>query len=49
MFDRWLAIFAQTCIGTLEPDVAAAFIRKADRIANSLRRGEFGPPAQEDA
>ena len=48
MFDRWLAIFEQTCTDTLEPDVAAAFVEKANRIAHSLRRGVFGPPTQED-
>ncbi|MDQ2802948.1 MAG: group III truncated hemoglobin [Pseudomonadota bacterium] len=41
MFDRWLALFGETCAELFEPDVAEAFRLKAERIARSLRLGLF--------
>jgi hemoglobin len=41
MFARWLALFHQTCAELFPPVVAAAFERKAERIARSLRMGLF--------
>ena len=41
MFDRWLALFGETCAELFEPDVADAFRERADRIARSLRMGLF--------
>lgn len=41
MFDRWLALFGETCAEVSEPDVADAFRERAERIASSLRMGLF--------
>jgi len=41
MFDRWLALFGETCAELFEPDVADAFRGRAERIARSLRMGLF--------
>jgi hemoglobin len=41
MFDRWLALFGETCAELFEPDVADAFRERAERIARSLRMGLF--------
>jgi hemoglobin len=41
MFDRWLALFGESCAEVLEPDVADAFRERAGRIASSLRMGLF--------
>ncbi len=41
MFDRWLALFGETCAELFEPDVADAFRERAERIAGSLRMGLF--------
>jgi len=41
MFDRWLALFGESCAEVLEPDVADAFRERAGRIAHSLRMGLF--------
>jgi len=41
MFDRWLALFGETCAEVFEPDVADAFCDRAERIARSLRMGLF--------
>lgn len=41
MFDRWLALFGESCAEVFEPDLAAAFRDKAERIARSLRTGLF--------
>ncbi len=41
MFDRWLALFGETCAEMFEPDVADAFCARAERIARSLRMGLF--------
>lgn len=47
MFDRWLAIFEQTCTHVLDPNVAAAFTDQATRIGRSLRRGVLKAPTEE--
>lgn len=41
MFDRWLALFAESCAEVFEPPVADAFRERAERIARSLRLGLF--------
>ncbi len=41
MFDRWLALFGESCAEVLEPDAADAFRERAGRIASSLRMGLF--------
>lgn len=41
MFDRWLALFGESCAEMLAPEVAEAFIERAQRIARSLRMGLF--------
>jgi hemoglobin len=38
-FDRWLMLWRDTARDLLAPDVAAAFIDRAERIANSLQLG----------
>lgn len=53
MFDRWLALFGESCTETFEPELAAAFRERAERIARSLRIGLFerlpAPPAGPNA
>lgn len=39
LFDRWLALFAETARETHESDAAEHFILKSQRIAENLRRG----------
>lgn len=41
MFERWLALFAETSAELFEPPIAAAFCDRAERIARSLRMGLF--------
>ena len=41
MFDRWLALFGETCAELFEPEVADAFRERAERIGRSLRMGLF--------
>ena len=41
MFDRWLALFEETCAELFDPLVAEAFRIRAARIARSLRMGLF--------
>jgi hemoglobin len=41
MFDRWLALFGETCAELFEPGVADAFRERAERIARSLRMALF--------
>jgi hemoglobin len=41
MFDRWLALFRATCREVFAPEVADAFIERAERVARSLRMGLF--------
>jgi hemoglobin len=41
MFDRWLALFGESCAELFEPELAAALRGRAERIARSLRMGLF--------
>ena len=41
MFGRWLALWRETAAETLPPEQAAAFVEKAERIAESLKLGLF--------
>lgn len=41
MFERWLALFGETCAELFEPELADAFRERAERIARSLRMGLF--------
>lgn len=41
MFDRWLALFGETCGELFAPPLAEALRQRADRIARSLRMGLF--------
>jgi hemoglobin len=41
MFDRWLALWRETAAETMPPAEAAAFVEKAERIAESLKLGLF--------
>lgn len=46
LFARWLALFEQTAREIFEPDVAAYFVNRAGRIAESLQIGlGIGPKA----
>jgi hemoglobin len=46
LFDRWLFLFAQTATEICDPDVAAFFVDRARRIADSLQIGlGIGPKA----
>lgn len=46
-FDRWLLLFDRTARETCPPATAAAFAGRAERIAESLKAGLFGPlPAE---
>ena len=48
MFNRWLALFHETCGDVLPTEEAAAFGARAERIAHSLRMGLFERmPAQQ--
>ena len=45
-FERWLVLFRQTASDLCPPDVAAAFVARADNIARSLQMGmAFRPRA----
>ena len=41
LFERWLALFDETCRELLDEDIAAAFRAKAARIAESLKLALF--------
>lgn len=47
-FDIWLGLFRQTAAELCEPEVAAAFVERAERIAESLKLAMFFrlPPAR---
>ncbi len=45
-FAIWLGLFAETARETCEPDVAALFVERAEKIARSLRMAVF--PALDD-
>lgn len=40
-FDIWLGIFRKTAADLCEPDVAAVFVERAERIAQSLKLAMF--------
>jgi hemoglobin len=44
LFERWLALFDETCHELLHEDIAAAFRAKAVRIAESLKLALFYRP-----
>ena len=44
LFDRWLALFAETCNDLFEVNVAETFVAKAERIAESLKIALFYRP-----
>ena len=44
-FDHWLALFRETAEETCDTETAAAFLQRAERIANSLKLGMFFNPA----
>lgn len=44
LFERWLALFGETCREVLEPEDAAALLHRAERIAESLQAGLFFRP-----
>ena len=44
LFERWLALFDQTCGELFDATVAAAFGQKAERIAESLKLAVFYRP-----
>ncbi len=46
LFDRWLALFEQTCGELFDATLAAAFCDKARRIAESLKLAVFYRPNQ---
>ncbi len=44
LFERWLALFHQTCVELFDDDISAAFRVKAERIAESMKIGIFYRP-----
>lgn len=48
-FERWLALFGETCGELFMPELAAAFHAKAERIAQSLQIGMFYRPERDPA
>jgi hemoglobin len=45
LFERWLALWRETCREVVEPDAAEALYAKAVTIADSLKAGLFFRPA----
>ena len=45
-FEIWLALFRETAREECVPDIAALFIDRAERIAESLKLGMFHRPAR---
>lgn len=43
-FERWLSLWRETAQALFEPELAAAFIAKAERIAESLKLALFYRP-----
>ena len=41
MFGHWLGLFEATCAELFPPEIAAAFVERAHRIARSLKMGLF--------
>ena len=48
-FEIWLALFRETAREECAPDVAALFVDRAERIAESLKLGMFYRPARTGA
>ena len=48
LFERWLALFAETARELCTPALAADFARKARRIAESLKLGLYYRPTNND-
>lgn len=46
LFDRWLALFGESCAESLDAETAGLFWRKAVRIAESLKLALFYRPEQ---
>lgn len=46
LFDRWLALFGESCAESLDAETASLFWRKAVRIAESLKLALFYRPDQ---
>jgi len=44
LFSRWLTLFEQTVTDIFEPELAARFLERANRIAESLKLGLFFRP-----
>ena len=44
LFSRWLTLFEQTVTDMFEPELAARFLERANRIAESLKLGLFFRP-----
>ncbi|HEU5046362.1 MAG TPA: group III truncated hemoglobin [Rickettsiales bacterium] len=44
LFDRWLALFEQTAQELYTPEIAAQYIAKSRRIAESLKLGIYYKP-----
>lgn len=44
LFARWLALFSETCAELFVPELEAAFMEKARRIAESLKMALFYRP-----
>jgi len=44
LFERWLALFAETCAELFDEELAAAFLDKARRVATSLQLALFYRP-----
>lgn len=47
LFERWLALFAETCDELFDEAIAASFMDKARRIATSLNLALFYRPEQD--
>jgi len=47
LFERWLALFAETCSELFDQAIVAAFMDKAKRIATSLQLALFYKPEQD--
>lgn len=45
-FERWLLLFRETVLEVCPPEAAAAFVSRADNIAQSLQLGMFFRPVR---
>jgi hemoglobin len=44
-FQRWLTLFRETAWDLFAPEIAAAFVLRAENIARSLQLGMFFKPS----